>query len=61
MKRRKTTYQMHDHLPIDVLHMLDCENVAKWRLAYDQATDAFMRTERLLLPFTTAVSVRLSW
>ena len=50
---------------LDLLNVFDRSNVADWRFAYDPALFSaerlLLREERLLLPFTPALAVRVAW
>ncbi|MCH8960189.1 MAG: carboxypeptidase-like regulatory domain-containing protein [Bacteroidetes bacterium] len=51
---------------LDLLNVLDRDNVADWRFAFDpdfyrQSGGLLKREERLLLPFTPSLALRLGW
>ena len=46
---------------VDLLNALGLRNVADWRLASDPTKDLLAVEDRLLLPFTPSVAVRLAW
>ncbi len=50
---------------LDLLNVLDRDNVADWRFAFDpefyNRSGLLKREERLLLPFTPSLALRLAW
>ncbi len=55
----------HLQVRLDLLNVLDRDNAADWRLVFDPETfdseGVLKREERLLLPFTPSLAIRLRW